>query len=214
MPLNTRTEYKRNLSRKWVAEGKCPNCGAHPPAPRRRTCVKCLDTSLKATRRARVRNPDAFRIQYHAKKNAGLCVSCGVPGKARTNGLYCEECAKTERQRTIRIKYDVMKRYGGKCFCCGEDRIAFLTFDHSDNDGAHRRKSGEGGGGQLYKRLLKAPMDPTLRVACYNCNCGRRSTGTCPHKDSSYFEEALSRERWDRRASLKLVGEQLRLPGL
>ena len=212
--MSPRTEYKRNLSKKWAAEGKCPNCGAHPPAPRRRLCTTCLDTQVKAQKRARERRPNAFQKQYHARKKAGLCVGCGVPGKTLTNGLSCEECAKTERQRTVRVKHDVMQRYGGKCFCCGEDRVAFLTLDHTDDDGAGRRKSGEGGGGQLYKRLLKAPLDPTLRVACYNCNCGRRSTGTCPHKDNSYFEEALSRERWDRRASLKSAGEQLRLPGL
>jgi NMD protein affecting ribosome stability and mRNA decay len=138
--LNERTAYRKKLRKKWIAEGKCPNCGAHPPVPRRRFCTKCLDAQVRAQRRAKTRNPDAFRSQYHARKDAGLCVSCGVPGKALTNGLLCEGCARAERQRTVRIKYDVMQRYGGKCFCCGEDRIAFLTLDHSDNDGAARRK--------------------------------------------------------------------------
>jgi hypothetical protein len=212
--MNERSKRRKKISEKWVAEGKCPNCGARPPAPRRKQCEKCLNISLRTTRRARIRNPDAFRNQYNARKEAGLCVNCGVPGKLRTNGLWCKGCSTTERQRTVRIKNDVMQRYGGECFCCGEGRVAFLTLDHMNDDGARRRKYGEGGGGQLYKRLLREALDPTLRVACYNCNCGRRSTGVCPHKDNAYFEEALARERWDRRSTLKSPGEQLRLPGL
>lgn len=214
MILNTRTEYKRSLSKKWIAEGKCPNCGSRPPAPSRRTCEKCLDTSLRATRRARGKNPDSFRNHYQARKKAGLCVVCGVSENPRTNGLCCTGCSKTERQRTVRIKFEVMQRYGGECFCCGENRIAFLTLDHLNNDGGTKRASKEhSGGGHFYKRLRAAPIDSTLRVACFNCNCGRRSTGICPHQDNSYFEEALARGRWDRRSSLKAQGEQLWFPG-
>lgn len=202
--MNSRSAYKKALSKKWVAEGKCPNCGARPPAPRRKACERCLDTSLRNSRRSRTRNPDNFRNQYHARKAAGICVACGVPENPLTNGLMCAGCSKTERQRAVRIKFEVMQRYGGVCFCCGETRIAFLTLDHISNDGAPKRKSGEhSGGGHFYKRLLRAPLDTTLRVACYNCNCGRRASGICPHEDNSYFEEALARERWDRRTTLQ-----------
>lgn len=162
-------------------------------------CSKCLNTSMRTSRRTRAKKPDLFRDAYHSRKAAGLCVSCGVPGKERTNGLLCSGCAKTENQRTVRTKWDAMQKYGGKCYCCGETRIAFLTIDHINNDG-HVRKKVEGAGGQFYRRLLKAPVDPTLRASCYNCNCGRRTTGVCPHQDNSYFDEALSKERWQRRA--------------
>ena len=199
----SRTEYRRELRKKWVSEGKCSNCGTRPPAPRRRQCANCLDNALRVSRRARAKNPEAFRNQYQKRKTAGLCVSCGAPENPRTNGLLCSGCSKTERQRAVRIKYDVMQRYGGECFCCGEDRIGFLTLDHINDDGAARRQSGEhSGGGHFYKRLRKAPLDPHLRVACYNCNCGRRATGVCPHTGSSYFEEALAKERWDRRPKI------------
>ena len=198
--MKKRTAYKKELSKKWIAEGKCPNCGAHPPAPRRKRCERCLDTALQNTRRARAKNPEAFRSQYHELKKAGLCVSCGVPGKTLVT-THCVECRKTARQGAIRTKQAVMQRYGGACFCCGEVRVAFLTLDHINDDGAERRKA-ERGGGRFYEKLLKSPVDPTLRVACYNCNCGRRATGVCPHIDNSFYEEALERGRYERRQGL------------
>lgn len=196
--------YRKEIAKQWAVDGKCPNCGARPPAPDRKLCEKCLDVQLQASRRSRVKNPSVFRNQYHTRKEAGLCVVCGVPGKPRTSrSLVCEDCAKYERQRSVRIKYQVMWKYGGVCFCCGETAIAFLTLDHIRGDGAKLRNSGvHTGGGHFYKKLLKLPIDPNLRVACYNCNCGRRSTGTCPHKDSSFFEEALTHKRWDRRSNI------------
>lgn len=29
---------------------------------------------------------------------------------------------------------------------------------------------------------------------CFNCNCGRRATGVCPHKNDTYYTEALERK--------------------
>jgi hypothetical protein len=98
----------------------------------------------------------------------------------------------------VRTKNALMQKYGGKCFCCGEDRVGFLTIDHINNDGATRRNAGDHGGSRWHEKLLSAPVDTTLQVACYNCNCGRRRTGMCPHADNSFYDEALARGKWDR----------------
>lgn len=200
--METRAEQKRRLAKQWKSEGRCTNCGSktRPPEPGRVRCRVCLDTALKITRRKREKDPEAFRRTYNTRKESGLCVSCGVEGKPRTNGLQCAGCSLTERQRSARIKYEVMSKYGGSCVCCGESRTAFLSLDHINNDGAEKRRSGEHViGTRFYKRLLQQPLDDSLQVLCYNCNLGRRVTGVCPHTDNSFYEATENKPRWARR---------------
>lgn len=189
-------EYRKD----WVSRGLCPNCGARPPVENRSLCQICLDTQRAKTVRYRKRNPDAFRIGYHEAKRLGYCVQCRVPSKPLHDGtLVCLECHTTERQRAVQTKSKAMLKYGGKCACCGEGRVAFLTIDHINNDGADRRREpGYHGGSYFYRKLLTLPIDTTLQVLCYNCNCGRRSTGVCPHVDNSFYDEALSKKPYER----------------
>lgn len=193
-----RKQYKNGLVASWRKSGKCSNCGSDP-VPGKKQCRRCLNTAKSGTRRYRKKNPNAFKIQYHEAKRLGYCVSCRVPEKPRYRGLLCFDCSLTERQRQVKTKYKAMQKYGGKCSCCGEGRIAFLTIDHVNNDGADRRREpGYHGGGAFYRRLLRIEVDPTLQVMCYNCNCGRRSTGVCPHKDNSFYDTALSKKPYER----------------
>jgi len=166
-------------------------------------CAICLDTALLATRRARAKDPNAFRRSYQEKKALGLCVGCGVEGKPMVYGLLCYGCGLVDRQRNVRLKNDAIQKYGGECECCGETRIAFLTIDHKNNDGAERRREDKHYNGRsFYRRLVREPIDPTLRVLCWNCNLGRRSTGVCPHKDNSFYDIALARGHYQRRTNL------------
>jgi hypothetical protein len=76
----------------------------------------------------------------------------------------------------------VVDAYGGKCECCGESMVEFLTIDHINNDGAlHRRKVGKGR--RIYKDLIALgfPKD-NYRLLCFNCNIARGFYGYCPHK--------------------------------
>lgn len=47
-----------------------------------------------------------------------------------------------ERSRKWRklVKLKCIQEYGGKCVCCGETNIGFLTLDHINNNGAEHRK--------------------------------------------------------------------------
>lgn len=77
-----------------------------------------------------------------------------------------------------------MDHYGGKCACCGESEIVFLTLDHPNLDGnKHRRKLGLSPGLQFYCYLIKHSfiIDVELRVLCYNCNMATKYGKPCPH---------------------------------
>lgn len=149
--------------------------------------------------------PAGYRKALSQKwRTEGKCSNCGVgcgsPDNPLEKGLLCKGCRKTERQRAISVKAEVMQKYGGACNCCGESKVAFLTIDHINNDGTKMRKEGlHSGGGHFYKRLRTSPLDPTLQVLCWNCNMGRKITVKCPHEDDSFHLEALARPRWTRR---------------
>jgi hypothetical protein len=91
-----------------------------------------------------------------------------------------------------RYRFNTRKRlleaYGGKCACCGETEIKFLTFDHKNNDGAAQRRALRGGNGKgapsvgmFYAHIRKnKPTD--IQVLCFNCNCAKGCYGKCPHQ--------------------------------
>lgn len=97
------------------------------------------------------------------------------------------------RQRGYDAKLACLSVYSDgslKCACCGEHRIPFLTLDHIDNDGAEWRRKNRKGGTAFFLYLVSKgfPKDHGLRVLCFNCNCGRRSSGqngVCPHEEES-----------------------------
>jgi hypothetical protein len=84
------------------------------------------------------------------------------------------------------LKEETIKEYGGKCFCCGESSIIFLTIDHIHNNGSEERKRLKlrGAGIWFYEWLKKKnwPKED-YQIACFNCNIGRyQNGGICPHQ--------------------------------
>lgn len=87
-----------------------------------------------------------------------------------------------DRKRTKDEKLAVIKNYGGKCVCCGENKFEFLTIDHVNGGGnKHRKKMGIAGN-SFYKwlRKLNYPKDE-YRLLCMNCNSSLGWYGYCPH---------------------------------
>ena len=104
--------------------------------------------------------------------------------------------AETKR-RYHAVKTDVVLGYGGKCTCCGERDIRFLTIDHVEENGAHLRRIGAHPTGLPFLKWLRKRNYPTdFQLLCYNCNCGKhRNAGVCPHKDPrSDGSETISQE--------------------
>jgi hypothetical protein len=143
---------------------------------------------------------------YHRKGNAPdgrayKCKSCTreygqnweranhARRKASSDAWYAANRERESARRKAKLRAErreVIEAYGGRCACCGEANMGFLTLDHVNDDGAeHRRSIGAGRSSLRVYRWAKANGYPdTLRVLCANCNCGRQwNGGVCPHKD-------------------------------
>jgi hypothetical protein len=92
---------------------------------------------------------------------------------------------KSQRRCRMRIRRETIDSYGGHCSCCGETILEFLALDHINNDGADRRRKGEGGGSKLYARLRRAGYPQgDFQVLCHNCNMAKAMYGVCPHQET------------------------------
>ena len=98
---------------------------------------------------------------------------------------YMAKYMRTYRQR---LTEQILDHYGRVCVCCGETIPEFLTIDHINDDGYTHRKNLNGGtkkGGnqELLRWIIRNNYPDTIRVLCWNCNCGRARTQTkeCPH---------------------------------
>ena len=104
--------------------------------------------------------------------------------RGRQSRYYADNrAAILERHRLgVRaLKQEVVAAYGGKCECCGETRIEFLTIDHRDGSGAkHRSQVGKGRGVYTDLKRRGFPQGP-YRCLCFNCNISRGFYGYCPH---------------------------------
>jgi len=102
-----------------------------------------------------------------------VCIKCGVPDRII---------------RGRKRKQGVVDAYGGKCACCGETKLEFLSLEHINRDGGLRREeikiarmSGEIIGGQ-YDWLKKQGWPKKgLTILCMNCNFAKRFGNPCPH---------------------------------
>jgi len=86
------------------------------------------------------------------------------------------------REKSLCLKKEVMAHYGGRCACCGESNIEFLTIDHANGDGRlHRAVVGKGK--LMYADIKRRgfPDDQGYRVLCLNCNTSLGFNGYCPH---------------------------------
>lgn len=87
----------------------------------------------------------------------------------------------TYSQRTRqRLRFEILKHYGGKCKCCGESRIEFLAIDHTNGGGNKQRRQIYGCSG-LYCWLKRNGFPGGFRVLCHNCNQSFGAYGYCPH---------------------------------
>lgn len=122
------------------------------------------------------------------------CRDCGAelfvsinwkPSSAKRKDYICRVCRRADSAKeTLIIKRKTIEAYGGKCVCCGESIMEFLTVDHINGNGAEERKQiGRNGGHYFYYYLKKLgyPKD-NYQVLCFNCNCAKHMYGTCPHQ--------------------------------
>ena len=149
--------YERNKEK--IAERNRQNYAADPEFHKKRA---------KEWRQA---NPEKFREQK----------------RRNWPGYYSRHQEQTRMRKidwTRQLKEEVVKEYGGKCVCCGEDTYEFLTIDHVHGDGAeHKRQMKAEGVGQNLYRWLKKHGYPkeNFQLLCMNCNFAKGKYGVCPH---------------------------------
>lgn len=124
---------------------------------------KCRSCAQAANKAAYDRDPAArvaSTMRWRAKN----------PGKA----------AAQWHARRVRLKQELVAGYGGRCTCCGESEIAFLTVEHVNGGGRahHARRHSTG----IYLDVINAGFPAEFTVLCMNCNFARRGNKSCPHQ--------------------------------
>lgn len=112
--------------------------------------------------------------EYDIQAAQYVCKQCR---KLRDKKRYVDRKELIREQQRIydlSVKIKIIEGYGGKCACCDESSIEFLTIDHINND----NKSG----GKLYRWLIKNNFPKeNYQILCYNCNYAKGFFGYCPH---------------------------------
>jgi len=183
---------------------KCKKCGREKPlfdfpiydhekGLRRHECGHC--------HRGRMNTHYRENLDHYKKRAARNY-------RAKPSSQWSEQRRESSRQNAKRYSREwreiVIRHYGGKCACCGEDNPGFLTLDHTDNNGCQMRKV-HGVGLRLYRWITKNNYPEIFQVLCYNCNCGRAlNNGVCPHKtaqgrSNDYLEREYAASEWQRK---------------
>lgn len=164
----------------------CRKCGETKPLAefpvydregrRRHACRVCNDTRVDAHHQA---NRDRRLAQARARYAADPTAVWTPERRRRANDLA--------KVRGAQLRETVIAHYGGRCVCCGETHIEFLTLDHVNGDGAKMRREVHGSTApRFYLWVIRNGYPETIQVLCMNCNWGRaRNGGVCPHKEGS-----------------------------
>jgi len=161
-------EYDRRRKAALVASGRCADCRGPLDSPGK-LCTAC---------REKYQEKGKTRREAH-QVDPTLCPRCGAPKCEGEGPRWCDRCKLRLRKREQTLKVEVLTAYGGRCECCREDRIGFLTIDHVMGGGKKHRIDLHG---KLYRWLKRQKYPDGYRVLCFNCNCGRAvNGGVCPH---------------------------------
>jgi hypothetical protein len=128
-----------------------------------------------------------------------LCWSCNMTAK-NADGVCAHE--RNARPKNVsawairmRARFESVKRLmGGRCECCAETGMEFLTIDHRNDDGSQERSKGRGlrDVRTYYMAIERAFKDGDVdevrrryALLCHNCNQSRRiGKGLCVHQRS------------------------------
>lgn len=101
------------------------------------------------------------------------------------NSTISEVMHKYSRKFHYKLKAEAINHYGGRCACCGETELDFLTLDHINDDGALQRKQLRDAG-KTYHAIGSVKMlgyPKIFQVLCANCNLSKRiNKGKCIHQ--------------------------------
>ena len=84
------------------------------------------------------------------------------------------------RANHAKVRKETIEAYGGKCVCCGENKIEFLAIDHINGGGSQHRKR-DSRATQMSHWLKEQGWPDGYRILCHNCNLSIGFYGYCPH---------------------------------
>lgn len=153
-----------------------------------KTCAKCrVKKPLERFKRLKSGHPHSYCTECRNKDATRRRRADPESYRAANRKAHTAEYQKSRRDRT---RAETYLHYGNCCSCCGEVGFLFLTLDHVNNDGKeHRAKYN---GIPMWEVARREGYPDTLRILCYNCNCGRaRNGGTCPHQKVGVFTSKI-----------------------
>lgn len=185
-PSLWKSEYYKKWRKRRKQKGLCIRC------QKRRVdknhCRFHQREYVEATRIRRAKIP----------RRSGKCVQCGRRTNHARRLCWYHMRLKREREiasyktkrrwyakcRTRRMRLAAIRAYGNKCYCCGEQRIEFLSIEHTNGSGAAHRRSLGNAKCRFYIWLRQQgyPKNLGLAVLCMNCNSSRGFLGYCPHE--------------------------------
>ncbi len=185
-------ERQRRQHAARLASGKCTRCGKFPPESGLKLCLCCGERRRAAekVRRARARtkgkiyagrDPEATRRaartadkrRRRARRDAGLCTSCGRCPSADSHSI-CEPCR--EKQRAIERERYAARRAAGRCVRCGQpafggsSRCGRCTVLEAERTSPECRKAA------TRKRYARR----RAQRACVDCSVAVAGTARCP----------------------------------
>jgi hypothetical protein len=161
-PLSNRNHPARKRARRQqrIAAGVCTRCGQRPPPEGRRLCDPCATYASEDRAKRRAQDPEGDREKHRV----------WLAGSRRA------------------ARATVMQMYGGRCACCGETQIEFLTIDHINGNGIEHRASlgiSKSNHSSFYAKLAQEPKRDDLMILCANCHMAKDLFGGCPHQLNS-----------------------------
>jgi hypothetical protein len=142
----------------------------HPDRPHyaKWLCRQCYDAQRTT------HDPDWYKKHYQENKEKV---------KAQCHKYW--ETHRAERNAARKVLRDgkraeVIAHYGGKCACCGETELKFLSIDHIDGGGNQHRKETSL---TMSEWVWANGFPDGFQVLCYNCNMAKALYGSCPHQD-------------------------------
>lgn len=87
---------------------------------------------------------------------------------------------KCQQYTNRRLKFISM--YGGKCACCGETTMEFLSLDHIDPKTKLRANGKKENTPMALGRAIKEYRPNEFQILCHNCNQAKGYYGVCPHQ--------------------------------
>ena len=153
---------------------------------RKPLCTKCgVEQTTQNTRRRGASLYSWCRPCENTKRR--LAYKNNPAERARRKAEICRWKSKNKqrwdayaKKYRLDLKLKAIKQYGGKCLCCGETELAFMTIDHINGGGNKHRKTMRAM--SFYRWLEKNNYPTGYQTLCWNCNAAKGLFGTCPHQ--------------------------------